>query len=337
MATAIHPFNKLQLGIESTKGTIVPATRVIQCDGALREVTERYRSARPQGVRATAGGAGTTLMHATSLEVETEATAEEILWPLLTGVKGGVTGTGAGNAKTWLFTPEITTGVLTLDAATLEYLMGDGVTNHYYGESGYGLTSSFKLGWAFNQISTLGWTMFARRRQTGTPTSSLVVYTSREPLVSNLLALYLDTTWAGLGGTPVLTIVRSAEFECTTGIEADFTLDARSDLDHTGFKASSIGAKLALVLEFNATGTTVFANYRANDVVYIRLKNTGSAIAGGGNKTIQIDGAYRFVEDPTFAADGDQMLMSASLEAVYDATGTKILEFTAINTLTAVA
>lgn len=337
MATAIHPFNKLQLGIESAKGTLVAATRVIQCDGAHREQAERYRSARPQGVRATAGGAGSTLMHATDLLVETEATAEEILWPLLTGVKGAVTPTGAGNAKTWVFTPEVTTAIPTLDSATAEYAMADGVTNHYYRESGYAMTRSFKLGWAFNQIATLGWSMFARRAQTGTPTGSLVVYSSREPLVSNLLALYLDTSWAGLGGTQVVTIVRSAEFECITGIEADHTLDARSDLDLTIHKASSIGAKLAVVLEFNATAATLFANYRANDVVYIRLKNTGSAIAGGGNKTIQIDGAYRFVEDPTFAADGDQMLMSASLEAVYDATGTKILEFTAINALAAVA
>ncbi|HXG36520.1 MAG TPA: hypothetical protein VNL15_06100 [Dehalococcoidia bacterium] len=336
MATSIVPFNKLQVGIESVKGTLVAATRVINGEHRFSEEQDFYRSANAIGVRANVGGAGVITRKGCMLEVASELTAEEILWPLLTGIRGAVTPTGAGADKTWTFTPQLTTAVLTIDSATLEFVRADGVTNHYYGEAGYGMTSSFKIDWAFNEVAKLAWSMFARARQTGTPTAALSPYASREELVSPLLAVYQDTTWAGLGTTQLTGIIRSASFECTTGLAPDYTLDARADKDMVQHKVSSLKATLSLVMEFDATAASRFANYRANDIVFIRLKNTGSVV-GAANKTVQIDGAYRFTATPEFSADGEQVLMTASLESVYDSTSTKTLEFVVINALAAVA
>jgi hypothetical protein len=339
MATAIMPLDKLQLGIEvvSTKGTAVAATRLIRANSTLAEEQDYYRSDYPQGIRANVGGAGSIMRKGVMLGVETDLTAEEVLWPLMTGVLGSVSPTGGGNAKTWTFTPELTTAVTTIQSATVEMLHSDGSTNHYYGESSYCMTSSFKCDWAFNQPSKLSWNMFGRARQTDTPTGALVPYTSREILVSNSLAYYLDTTWAGLGGTQKTIVLRSASFECTTGYGPDYTLDARTDVDFTQHNVGRIAGTLSLTMEVNSTGAAAFTNYRANDIVYIRLKNTGSAISGGGNKTFQIDGAYRFTSTPTFSADGDVVLVTYNLESVYDSTSGKTLEFTAINTLTTIA
>lgn len=339
MATAIQPLDKLQMGIEvvSTKGTLVAATRLIRCNGALAEEQDFYRSDYPQGIRANVGGAGSVMRKGVTLEVETDLTAEEVLWPLMTGVLGSVAPSGGGNAKTWVFTPELTTAVTTIQSATVECLHSDGSTNHYYGEFGYAMTESFKIEWAFNQPAKLSWKMFGRARQTDTPTGSLVPYTSREILASNALAYYLDTTWAGLGGTQKTVVLREATFECTTGYSPDYTLDARTDVDFTQHNVGRIAATLQLVAEVNTNGAALFTNYRANDIVYIRLKNTGSAIAGGGVKTVQIDGAYRFTSAPEFSVDGDVVLVSYDLESVYDTTGAKTLEFTAISTLTTIA
>lgn len=336
MATSIRPLTKLQMGIESTKGTLVAATRVIVGENMFAERRERYRSAYPRGVRATVGGAGVLTKQWGEVTVETELSAEQILWPLETGIKGSVTGSNANNAFTYTFTPELTTGIITVDAATVEFIHADGTTNHIASEAGYGMTESFSISSTPDDIAKLTWKMFTRARQTTTPTGALTAYSSLEPLPGALLSVYLDTTWAGLGGTQLTGIQRDVTFNCTTGLKPDFTADGRADKDFSKHSVNSLGATLSITWELDAVGAARYANYRANDLVYIRLKWTGGTVGAAGTKTVQIDGAYRFVGDPSFSYDEDQVLMSAELEAVYDATGTKILEFTAINGLSAI-
>ncbi len=121
-----------------------------------------------------------------------------------------------------------------------------------------------------------------------------------------------------------------------TGLAPDYTLDGRTDKDLTIHKVGNVTARLSIVFEFDAGGASRFANYRANDLVYIRLKNEGPIVpATAVNRYVQVDGAYRFVSTPSFAVDGEQVLMTAELESVYDATGTKTLEFELINGATA--
>lgn len=339
MATSIVPFRKLQIGMESTKGTLVAATRVLPGNNRLAENISFYRSPHPRGVRATVGGAGVITRKGCEISIDTELTAEEILWFLLTGIKGGVTGVNASSDYTWTFSPELTTGVPTLNAATVEFIMADGSTNHYYGEAGYAMTESFKIDWSADSGTDpvkLSAKMFARARQTDTPTGSLEVYSTREPLVPALSKHYLDTSWAGLGGTQLTGIIRTGSLEVVTGLAPDYTADGRSDKDFVEHNVGLLSAKLALTMEFDSVGASRFANYRANDVVYIRNQFLGSTVAVNPRK-VQIDGAYRFVSPPQFSETGEQVLMAANLEAVYDETGTKMLEFVVLNGLAAVA
>lgn len=331
MATAIEPLNKVQFGLESTKGTLVAATKLIQGAGEAIEEQGIYRSAYPQGVRANVGGAGTIIGKGFGLKFQSELTAEEILWVLETGIRGGITPTAGGTGDyTYVYTPQLTTGIPTIKTATIEAIRSDGSTNHYYGEAGHGMTRSFEIEWAVNEIAKLSFEMFGRARQTDTPTGALAVYATREALVTNLLKVYLDTSWAGLGGTQLTGIVRRVKFACTTGYEPDYTLDGRSDLDFTGYKVGNLAAKLTLLLELDATGAAQFTKWRSNSLQYIRLKNTGTTV-GALPKAVQIDGAYRMVAPPAMQVDGAQMLVACELESVYDTTGTKTLEFTAIN------
>ena len=336
MATAIRSLRKMQMGIESTKGTLVAATRVIVGEGHLIERRQRYRSSYPRGYRANVGGAGVLTKQWSEINVETELSAEQVLWPLMTGVKGAVSGSNSNNAFTYTFTPQLTTGIITIDTATVEFMQSDGSTNHYYGESGYALTESFKIDSTPDDIAKLSWKMFGRARQTDTPTAALSAYTSLEELPGALLFVYLDTTWAGLGGTQLTGIQRAVSFECMTGLKPDFTSDGRADKDFSKHSVNPLSAKLSITWEFDSVGASRYANYRANDIVYIRLKWTGGTAGSAGTKTVQIDGAYRFVDDPQFSYDEDQVLMAANLESVLDTTSSKTLEFTAINGLSAI-
>lgn len=408
MATAIQQLNKFQIGRESTKGTLVAATRLLPGKGTLREEQDFYRSPYPAGVRSNVGGAGVITRKGFGVAWETELTAEDVLWPLLTGVRGQVTPTqasesGTANAAvttsattlndtratlvvngwvgatitcdgktgvvtsntataftvaswtggtpttgsawsvaglgyTWVFTPELTTGIPTIDTATLEAIRSDGSTNHYYAEAGYGMTAGFDFEWAGNANAKMNLDMFARARQSDTPTGSLVAYTSREVLVTPLLSAYLDTTWAGLGGTQLTGIVRSIKASHLTGFAPNYTLEGRPDLDYPNHKVGALTSKLSMVLELDAVGAARWTAYRANSLQYVRLKSTGTTIAGSGGlvKTVQVDGAYRFTAPPAEQEDGDQLLIACELESVYDDTGTKTLEFTSINALASV-
>lgn len=336
MATAIYPFDVVQVGIEGTKGTAVAATRKLVGDGVFFEEQDVYRPPYPRGVRATVGGAGTILQKRSRLEMNADLSAEQILWPLLTGVRGGVTPSTAGSLQTWTFQPQLSTSVITLDTATVEFAQGDGTTQHYYGESAYCFTTGFKIASAFGGVPKLSWTMAGRARQTDTMTAALTPYSTLEELTHPLLKVYLDASWAGLGGTQLVTIVRSLSFDCQPGPKPDYTADGRADKDMTKHSVEGAAAKLSLVLEMDSVGAATFSDFRANNIVFIRAIWTGRAISAGVS-TVQIDGAYRFVSDPKRSRDGQQNLVSVDLEAVTDNTSGKIYEFVVKNALAAVA
>jgi hypothetical protein len=340
MATAIRSLNRLQFGLESTKGTIVAATKIIRGNwiAGFTEEYDTYRSPYPSGVLANVGGAGVFVRKGVTLKGEFDLSAEQALWPLTTGILGAVSPSNSDTtAYTYTYTPQLTTAIRTLDTLTGEFIMGDGSTNHVAREAGYGFCTQFSCKWATNQQATMSAEWVLRASQTSTPTGSLAAYTSLEPLVTNLLSVYLDTSWAGLGGTQLTTIVRSAELDVMTGLAPDYTLDGRSDLDFTQHKVGPFTAKLKMMLELNATAASRVANFRANDIVFIRLKNIGSlAGAATAYKTFQADGAYRFVSPPAFSEDGEQVLVGLDLESVYDTTGAKTLEFVVINKLATV-
>lgn len=333
MATAVAALQRIQIGEESTKGTLVPATKILRGDFTVTEEQDVHYSPYPAGVLANVGEAGTILRKGTILRAATELTAEEILWPLHLGVRGALSPSASGSDQTWTCTPQLTTEIKTLDSATLEWVEADGSTNHVAYEAGYALCRSF--GWTFGDTKNIpmDYELFARARQTSTPTGSLAVITGREPLTSALTKVYLDTSGAGLGGTQLTGTVRSGKFACVTGVEPDYTTDGRSDKDFTQHKVSGpLSARLSLVMELNATSAAYVASYwRTRALAFVRLLHEGSVAATSLARKVQVDGAYRFISPPAFSSDGQTRLVSFELESVYDATWTKTLEFVVVN------
>lgn len=329
MATAITSFDKLQIAFETTKGTLVPATRLLPGKYTLSEEQEYYRSAYADGFRANPGGLGATVKKGYVIDAETDLDASDFVWMMLLGVFKIAAPTGA-TEFTWTGTPELTTGVPSIDSATMECIKSDGVTNHYYGEVGYAMLEMFKIDWNVNQAAKLTWKAFARSRQTGTPTASLVPYTDREPLVANSVSVFWDLVGGAIGTTQLTGLMRSASLEVMTGYGADFVMDGRVDRDFGKHNVGDITAKLSLTMELDATGASRLADYRANSGVLVRLKNTGGVV-GSGLKTVQCDGAFRFTTPPSFSEDGKQVLMSCEMESYRDPTYAKTLEFLAIN------
>lgn len=318
MATAIYPLTLLQAGMESTKGTRVAATKKLPGDHQFVEEQDFYRSPFPAGVRANVGGAGVITRKGYTVDYSSDLTAEDILWLLETGIRGGVTpSTVDTNARLWTYTPELTTGVPTIRTATLECVHSDGATNHYVAEIGYAMTESIKIDFAFNQEAKLSAKLFGRARQSDTPTPSLSPNT-REPLLANLLQVFLDTTYAGLGTTQLTSVVRSGSIDVSTGYAPNYTVDGRDDKDFVNHKVGLLQIKASVVLELDATGAARIANFRANDVVYVRHQFNGGQVIGASTakRFVRVDSGYRFTSSPSFSRDGEQWLVNIDLESV---------------------
>lgn len=330
MADALEELRLAQLGFESTKGTLVAATRQLVGDWDFREPMGVYRSPYAQGVRANVGGAGQITSKASMFEMKaTELTAEEMAAILCMGVRN-VAGVDSSGDVTWTFSPQLTTGIPTLKTGTLEIIESDGSTNHFARKTGYVLVESFKIDWAFNEIAKLSYKMFGRASQTLTPATGLTPYSTRLPLDSALMSAYLDTSWSGLGGTLVDGTLRSASLEVNTGLAPDTKINGRTDRDFTKEKVGKLTAKLKMLYELDAIGAARIAAYRTNDLAWIRLKQLGDVIVVAQRK-VQIDGAYRFTSEPQVSSDGSQRLVAIDMESVYDPTGGKSLEFVLIN------
>lgn len=322
MPTALVGLTRLQLGKEAAAGSAVPATAAIPAAAEFEESIEFYRSDHPRGVRVAAGGAGVITGRSTSLKVETELTAEEILWPLLTGI-ATVTPTGSGPAYTWGFTPNLS-GHANVATATAEFVRTDGVTNHYVAIAPYCICTKFGIDWSASEIAKLSWEMTGRARQGGAPTASVAPYASREPLVGGLGKVFVDASWAALGTTQLLGTVRSGSLEVTTGVVHTRTVDGRADLDATEHTSTTLEAKLELVAELDAAGAGRYLQYRQNDLAFIRLRFEGTNV-GGQPRYVQVDGCWRVAGAPKWQADGQQVLLGMSLELVQDpATGNAI-------------
>lgn len=336
MAVAIKPFRKLQLGQQSAFGTNVAATHQLLGEWSWREMDDRYRAPYPRGINANVGGLGITTRKGVEIDIDGDLSAEEFVWTMNGGVKGGVSGTGPTDGTyTWTWTPELTT-FPTESYYTFEQVEGDGTTNHVARECGDAHLDSFEI--TFGGTDKVGFRRrwVGRASQSSTPTGSLAAQSAQEPLVSALGAVYIDTSWAGLGGTQITGVIRSGRFAYTSPFVPKYTTDARSDKDLTGYHYDrGFNATLDLTAEIDATlATALITAWRSNSGRWVRLKFLGSVTGGGTTQRyVQIDGAYRFVGEPQY--DDETRVVSVSMESYYDTTGTKALEFKAVNAMAA--
>lgn len=324
MPTALVSLNRLQLGKETTAGTAVPATVAIPGAAEFEETVEFYRPENLGGARVATGGAGVITGRATTLKVETELTAEEALWPLLTGI-ASITPTGTGPAYTWTFTPNLN-GHANVATATAEFVRTDGLVNHYVAIAPYCICTAFGIEWSASEVARLTWEMTGRARQGGAPTASVTPYASREPLVGGLGKVFVDGSWGALGTTQLVGTVRSGSLSVTTGVLHTRTVDGRADLDATEHTSNLVEAKLELVVELDAAGASRYLQYRQNALSFVRVRFEGTAV-GGQPRYVQVDGCWRAAGAPKWQADGQQVLLGLALELVQDPASGNAIRF----------
>lgn len=340
MAKAIHPLKRLQYAREATKGTDLPTTRLFLGDSSYKEEATFFRDATPRGIVTTVGGAGIITHKGTTFSLGSKVGCHYIMLPLLSGILGNVSPTGAGADKTWTFArSSLAVSNPTLDAFTFEYVESDGATNHIARAAHYCMCQKFSLNLARGN-PTAEWTSewFGRASQAETLTASITAQSNYDVALipSEAWKVFLDTTYAGIGGTQLVGVLVSAALDVNFGTMPITSMDGRADLDFFEHKVESMNGTFKLTMELDAVSAAIIANWRANSLQYFRLKGTGVAL-GGSNYSVQFDFAARYTGTYGISYEGENAIVSLDLELVYDTTGTQIMTAVIVNDLAAIA
>ena len=187
MAAGIFPLTLVQVGKESTAGTAVAATRRnLTKSATYRQLqTQEMFEGQLSGVLSRSVTKPEVTREASQLEIATDLDFEQVLLPLLSGVKGGVTPStpGTGEGRLWTFAPSQTAP--SVDSYTLEFVVDDGSTKQAV-EAPFGITTSLEITGGVEALPQITYSMDARKssdvtthlasRCRGWPTSSRLTF-----------------------------------------------------------------------------------------------------------------------------------------------------------------
>lgn len=323
-----------QYGLESTRGTAVAATRVLGAEIKPIPTDRRWEKIKYPDGRRTDGNAkrSDSLLVADSLMF---SNAYFQLWPML--YLCSLDGTISPSEQTPSQSDYLWTALPLLNAAndpdsiTLE--MGD---NTQAVEIEYVQFNRIKLSFAVPQDGgqspvavEVGY--YGRQVSTASFTSSLSLPTGLAPMNGKLARLYLDTSWAGLGGTEQTSLLRGAEVEILIGNHPKQFGSANQYFATHG--EGIISSKITLMLERGATSDGYWDLFRAGTERALRLEINGPQIGSGTNHRWRLDqyGYFELVE-PLNAEDRGNNIDMAVFQSLADSSA-NFLQSTVVTNL----
>lgn len=328
---AERAFTKLYYGLEanSTHGTAVAAdTQLVGL--TLPEVPADRVVRRPEedlGIRAASmrSWVGQYLYQNTMSFEDAYFQLLPVLFSI--GVKGDVTATETNSGEgdyNWDFTPSLT-ATNNLDSITIEY--GDD-TQAY--ETEYVMAERLMLSGSINQGAEASPVsaeadIFGRQISTASFTGGIGLPTSVEEINAKLTRFYLDTSWAGVGGTEKTGVLRDWSVEILTGLHPKFHGDQNNYFNTHGEGRFSV--RCEFTFEGNSDADAIWDAYRAQTFQVARLDVSGAQIGSGANHNLTLDIGGTF-EDviPLGGEDNGNNLHTAVLMAHYDTTGSKLFD-----------
>lgn len=347
MSSAIRQATLVQVGKETTRGTAVAATRRIAFEDATYRIQQALKTFEDQvqGTLAKSATPPVVTREGTEFEFSLPLDFEQILLPLLSGMKGGVTPTtpGTGVGRLWTFTPGMTTDPLP-DAYTIEYSEADmdASPNALGNEAPYGFTTSLQITGGEDSVPQLNVSMVARKSTLAVATAAIAM-----PAMSfgpNMRwGLYIDNTWAGLGGTQITGQIFNFAWTFDGFLRPVYRMDNRSTLDFSQyeFKPRNVDLVIDAILDAASSGLvpTEDALKTAGTKRFVRVELTGDAFVApdtGLNRFIRLDGCYTHAEDSMQERGGEQdgnVIAQLHLTGFYDSTQGQDVEVAVQNNL----
>lgn len=346
MSSAIKALTRVQVGKETTRGTAVAATRrLVLTEATYRRIEEQEQfEGEMNGLLVRTTRPPLAVRNGTELEIAFPLDFEQILFPLLAGVKGGVTPTqpGTGDAELWTFTPGVSADPAP-DAYTLEFDERSGADAAGM-EAPYGIVSEIVIAASFEGVPTVNVSLFAQKTTDGSSTGSIALPTLNKA-AGPLWAAYFDDAWADLGDTQVTGQIYGFSATIRTGLSAGFYMDGRSTLDFTRYEVGPRMVDLTLDVTHDPASAALIqseeAHKSAGTTRFVRLQVDGPAFDSPDNALahfVRLDGAYSHAPDSMQDRGGERdgnLTTQIHLQSVHDATQGQDFEIAVQNALAA--
>jgi hypothetical protein len=327
----VEVFSRINLGKETVKGTAVARTRYFPGIVAGNfEIGDEinFHEAENRGARVRVGRPGVVVREAPTLKLATidGVSYDDLVLPWSCGLRGGLTGSGAGADKTWVWT-QLNTGSHAYEAMTAD--VGDDVQNWILD---YVMPTRWQLSSPFGGKTQFEADCFAQQATKGaasTPTPPAPV-----KIPSDLWTLKFAATFAGLSGAAVnLAFLREWSFEYVPGIKPRWYQDGNLFLGQ--HVEGDISGLLSMEVESTALAVSEFVDKaRAGTIDYVRLKAQGPPL-GGSFYSVQADMPVFWSEPkPLISADDGVNLYSVVGKQAHD--GTNGLVITLVCSLAAI-
>lgn len=324
MAYRSSALSTVQIGVETTPGTAVPANKLftsMNWNMGMRGNVNRYRSA---GVLfPSVAIVGKEWSEGT---VEGGATYTELITLLSSCFSYGAP-SGAGTAKTWTFEPPATS--LPVDHKTYTVEVGDTTRAHRY--SGV-LVTGFGYNITRDEFTVSGTLLGRRIDDPVSKTLSPTAYANR-PIHPIHVDIKMAATQAGLAAAEPLSGVFSLSYTLDGRWGSVWPI-ARANTSMGGHVALVPTSTMEIVMEANAEGLSRLSQLRSGDTHFIRVEATGPIISEPNTYSFRHDMAFQIEAPKDFTDQDGVYAVGWTLGATYATGWNKATQITIVNDLT---
>ena len=322
-------LTEIQIGLETTAGTLLAATQKIPYVSAAWTPMQDRKTLEEKGT-VLADTTDVVTRQGSQLALTENLNTETIIAALACCLEtpSATTPVDLAGAEMWTFTPSVLTPTA-LSTATIEIAAIDGGALAYSGRFGFARPTALSIE-ASDGTAQMTTTWMGRAKQPLTAAAALTP-AARFIIPAELFAVYIDDTWATLGTTKY-GHVRSFSFDLDPGLVEAPALAGRADLDTAYWRRGRIRGSLGLVVDHDGAGSSELAHWEAGDLRFTRLEATNGG-TGAALRRLRIDMVSRYIDSPdVLSSDGAQHTLDLASMLRAD-TLNNILEVEVVNGL----
>lgn len=323
-------FNYVQYGKETTRGTAVAATK--RWPGTWTKLPidkKKTKVEEMMDVRAASRRTRVDSVLVRDSLVSPNATFQQLPALFGCGLKGGVTAaevTASQADYLWALSPGMTSSSNAPDSLTIEK---GNTEDGEMRETEFCMFDKIKISGSLDQEGgenpvSVEANYFGRQLSDTTKTAS-IAQPSGTFMNALKARLYIDTSWAGVGGTELTNLLRSFDIEILTGLSPDYTGGANEYFNT--FIESIIGVMGTFTIKGGSSAWSIFDAARSAGLIVARLAITGPVIGSGTPHSLKIDFSGDYMDvSPLDSDNRGQQDATFSIDGLYDTTGAKLLQ-----------
>ncbi len=302
-------FSGVQIGAETTSGTAVSASKLLNYLSLEPSIALEMNRFRPMGQ--VVASAITPGKDSTEWSVSGQGSYSELIYPFCSLLTNTTPATVETTARRWTFTPlgrsEDTVKTYTVETGSATRAQ----------KATYGLFTGLELTFNRTEGVTVSGSMIGQQIQdnitlTATPTS-----VEEAIILPTHLNCFIDATSGGLGGTK-LTRDFNAVFRVNDRWNSVWPINS-ANASYVSHVNAEPAVQMELTMAADTQGMAYLVNARAGDTRYLRLSGTSTVLAGSTQfYDLVIDMAGKISNIAAFDDNEGIKVLTYTFDAVYD-------------------